>query len=198
MIDTGEFQDAVLVSLDFYGYQDVIDYLTDYSDYGLNIKYISPQEYSGSLLDFSPENAALLIKMGYLDGLRAFGKVAGREYYIQGEENFIKRKYLSLDADQRKTAADLLEIDDLPDSRYFIRDGCYYRYILPAIRKVSEDDIDFLERYAANRSIDKYEIYTPEKLLGKTVDDYIHRAFNGIYYNPYLDFLSYLYLESDN
>ncbi len=196
MVDPEIYKNVIVVSLGMYSPKEIIDYYSDYSDYGFKVKFISPRHYAGAALEFSPENADRLILMGYLDCLSAYGKIHGSKYYIKGDPNILEKLYLKLTPEERFNAADLLNIDDIPDLSFFERENSFHDLIEPEIRRWSDDDIEFLERAARLRRLEKERLYSTEQMLSEITFDYIHRWNNSIYYNRYLDFLSYLYLES--
>lgn len=195
MIDTGKYSRAVLVSLDIYMIEDLVDYILDYSNYDLDIINIHPGSDPGSVLDFSPENSIKLMKMGYLDCLKAFGELHGDKYYLYGNEP-IRELFLSLDIADRYEAAALLEIKVLRGFSYFSSELSYSRFILPELLAAAASEIELIEKYAEFYGIEKQRFYSAEDLLREAANKYIHRMNNGIYYNRYLDFLSYLCLKA--
>ena len=78
MVDS-VYSTALLVSLDMFMIDDIVDYLRNYSEYDLDIIHIHPGSDPGSVLNFNPENSVRLMKMGYLDCLKAFGVISGGE-----------------------------------------------------------------------------------------------------------------------
>ncbi len=197
MVDPAKFSEAVVVSLDMYMPKDAIEYLSDYSDFDFDVRFIRPGFSSGSVLDFSSENAARLIKLGYLDCLRSFNRVSGRFFYLSDESDFIENMFLSLQPGQRRTAAELLEFRSLPELSFFTNDDCYQTMIQPAITVLADSDTELLEFYALIAGVEQEELYTTRELLGIIVDIYINRENPDLFYNKQLDFLSYLYLVSE-
>ncbi len=186
MVDPARFSKVLAVSLDLLMPGDIIDFASDYKEYEHNVEFISPSFDPGSLLDFKPENALRLMQMGYLDCLRHFGKISGSRYYIYGEGT-IRQMFESLSSEQRKTAVELLEIPAVTE----------YEKILPELRKMAGSEAELLEVYAVLSGIEREDLFSEQELISKIVDKYINRFSYKVYYDRYLDFLSYLALESD-
>ncbi|MEF9951284.1 MAG: patatin-like phospholipase family protein [Clostridium sp.] len=56
---------------------------------GLNVIYIkNPYELKGSVLDFNQDNISFNKTLGYLDCLKAFGKLHGHRYYLDDKGEF--------------------------------------------------------------------------------------------------------------
>ena len=104
--------------------------------------------------------------------------------------------FLSLDLSDRYKAANLLELKVLPGITQFSSELSYDRFILPELLASAGSETKLIEKYAGFYGIERQNLYSQEELLRKTTDKYIHRAYNGIYSNRYLDFLSFLSLKT--
>lgn len=196
MIDPAEYNRAVLVSLDMYTYSDLIDRVSGYTDYDIDVTFINPGIDLGSLLDFSPDNALELMRVGYLDGLKAFGKLSGIGYYFYGEES-VRKMYLDLDEQERKTSADILEVDYKRSTDFSDGIHTFDSLIQPEFSRIDDAYAPLLELYAFGLGIPRDVLYSEAGLISEIVDKYIHRGNFSIYYNRYLDFLSYIDLRTD-
>lgn len=78
MVDQRHFDRVIIVSLDMYSFNDIIDYVSDYSRYSFETVFIKPEDHGVSLLDFDPVNAGKLFEAGYNDCMRIMGEESGR------------------------------------------------------------------------------------------------------------------------
>ncbi|MDC7225362.1 MAG: patatin-like phospholipase family protein [Spirochaetales bacterium] len=196
MVDPEAFGKAVLIALDANTIYDFADRVSGYSDYCLQVQLISPGDDLGTMLDFSPDNSLRLMRLGYLDGLKAFGLVSGRRYYIYGEDS-LQAIYLKLSPDERAEAAGLLEVEIDNDFDFSDGESSFQRFIQPEFSSHPRKYSAFLEFFAASRDIPRDRLYSEAELLYEITDNYIHRNDYGIYYDKHLDFISYLALRSD-
>ncbi|MDC7125572.1 MAG: patatin-like phospholipase family protein [Spirochaetales bacterium] len=73
LVDSEKYKTVIVVSLRTFSARDYHDYLTDYSDFPVDVIYIGAESKICSMLDFDPENSKKLISMGYDDCMRTFG-----------------------------------------------------------------------------------------------------------------------------
>lgn len=196
MVDSSKFNKAIVVALDFYAPEDILDLLSGYSKYDFELQIITPGIELGSILDFNPEKARKLMRIGYLDGLKASGKLSGTKYYIYGKDT-IKNMYLQLEKNERRTAAELLEISIPPAYNFTYGYYSFDRLIVPELREKYDTDLSLLEHYAQSEGLPADLLYSEAELLHKIINSYIHRPYSSIYYDRYLDFLSYLDLKTE-
>jgi hypothetical protein len=133
--------------------------------------------------------------MGYLDGLSAYGMVAGSKYYIHGS-NTIREMFCNLDMREMLQAVELLELDTQPGSSSDSSDSFFDAVILPELKKAADTETGLIEKFAETYGIEKLELYSERELIGKAVEKYITRPGGGFFYDKYYDFLSYLYLKT--
>ena len=191
MIDSSTYKHAVIVPLNIYTPEDLRDMLSGYLNYGLDVQIVLPEPDMGSLLDFSPANALSLMRLGYLDGLKTFGKLSGIGYYIYGTGT-IRKMFLGLEPEERKEAMRLLEIDSPSFMDFSNGDNIYDRYVKQELLLLGESNAALLELLSLFLGIEREVLYSEAELIGKIVDNYINRVNDDVYYNKYLDFFSYL------
>ena len=194
MIDCSRYRHAVVVSLDFFAPDDIRDLLSDYRDYGIEVTLIEPGSYLGSFLDFSSENASKLMLLGYLDSLRAFGILAGSSYYIYGS-NSVEKMFLKLSPYERREALKILEVSGLWCLDFNEGKEIFNNVVIPELLLFG-DVIALLELQAMSIGLPQDVLYSEAELIGAIVDNYLKRPSHMIYYNRYLDFISYLTLKA--
>ena len=195
MIDKSKYEHVIIISLNLYMPEDLRDLLSGYLEYGLDVQLIAPEPDLGNLLDFNPKSALTLMRRGYLDGLRTFGKISGLGYYIYGTDT-IRKMFIQLEPWQRQEAARLLELD-VPEGEDFSNgDYIYNSYIQKELLLFGETNAAILELLSLFLGLPRDVLYSEAELIEKIVDNYVNRKNNDIYYNRYLDFLSYLSLNS--
>ncbi|MFU0800299.1 MAG: patatin-like phospholipase family protein [Xylanivirga thermophila] len=59
---------------------------------GLNIINIKTSQDLGKTLDFDKERSKVNMEIGYLDALKAFGRINGKKYYIMPDDNNLKNR----------------------------------------------------------------------------------------------------------
>jgi hypothetical protein len=182
MINRDKYHKAVLVSF-------------DHSVDGLYVISVLPRFSLGPGKDFTRENLLRLLKMGYLDGLSAYGMVAGDQYYIHGS-NTIREMFCNLDMEEKLQAVELLEIDVQPGSALDSSGYFFDRIIRPELKKTADTETRLIEKFAGDNGIAKLELYSQRELIGKAVEQYLKRPAAEVFYDKCYDFLSYLYLKT--
>lgn len=149
---------------------------------GTNSIVISPSDDIGRTYLYEAESARRNIRLGYLDGLRAFKGLAGKRYYIESnhDEDFYLNYLLNIDEKQVRKIENLFRLEKRPYRRSLLENivpklcdylavdkNCTYREFI----------IQLLERSAKRYDIDRFEVYEFEELL-ETVRDKISKDSN--------------------
>ncbi len=161
------------------GYQEIIAVRTFSSgrirppeDDSVAITYIEPDIDLGRVLEFTPDRIDRNIRYGYLDTMKVFCNLAGRNYYIetrQSERFFFNLFHLIREEDIRK-AAKLLGLKQQPEKRLL------FEKIIPRLQNLLEleDDVGYreiiigvCEVLAARLEIPADEIYEFTELVRK-------------------------------
>ena len=135
------------------------------------VKIIEPQEHLGHLMLFSPEQSNANIRLGYYDGLRYAKNLRGTAYYINpmGEDDGVSRLMMIPDTAIYRVG-EMLGIPAMPAKRML------FEKIIPKINgylklRKNYDYTDFvialLEHIAAQRNIERFQIYDYELLCAK-------------------------------
>lgn len=131
---------------------------------------ISPSDDIGRTYLYEAENARRNIKLGYLDGLRAFKGLIGEKYYIEpkSENDFYLHYLLSLDETQIRKIESILKLDQIPYRRSLFENivpklcdylgidkNCSYEKVV----------LYLLEKSALKYNIERFKVYKFEELL---------------------------------
>ena len=86
---------------------------------GINSIVISPSDDIGRTYLYEAESARRNIRLGYLDGLRAFKELAGKKYYIESnhDEDFYLNYLLNIDEKQVRKIENLFRLEERPYRR---------------------------------------------------------------------------------
>ncbi|QTL99049.1 patatin-like phospholipase family protein [Iocasia frigidifontis] len=182
LIDGGFYDNLPINMLVSRGYKEIIAVRT----YGLGrtrkldydntrIRYITPQEDLGRILDFSNNRAKKNLQLGYHDTLKVFKGLKGNKYYISslGNERLLLDYLMSLKRERILEIGRLMNLREIPVNRLL------FEHIIPRCslllgfdRKTDYEDIIYalLERAAKNLSIDRFHIYSFNELLNKVSD----------------------------
>jgi len=181
----GAFHDNLPINLLIRrGYQEIIAVRTFSSgrirspeDDSVDITYIEPEIDLGRVLEFTPERIDRNIRYGYLDTMRVFRNLAGRNYYIearQSERFFFNLFHLIQEEDIRKSAK-MLGIKQQPEKRLL------FEKIIPRLQSLLEleDDVGYreiiigvCEVLAARLEIPVDEIYEFTELVRKIATNF--------------------------
>ncbi|MEG2538339.1 MAG: patatin-like phospholipase family protein [Clostridium sp.] len=165
---------------------------------GRNVIYIkNPHELKGSVLSFNMDNIKFNMNLGYLDCLKAFGKLHGHRYYINNteklhiniEESDIVNiyKFFGVEINHRDIRSSNIILDK----------------IMRLIKSYTGDDItkdkifiSALEIAADILSIEKVQVYSLRELINKVYEalDYNLNNFSD---DGYLDYLKNSVLLTD-
>lgn len=181
-IDGGAYDNRPVSLVVEKGIKDVV--VVDVSGYGrvrkvryddVNIVFIKNSEHLGGVLDFDSELAKRNIKMGYLDGLKAFGKLYGKRYYINIDDNDYKGLTAPLQEREWKALISFLELKNDPTlTDRLIR----YRVIRVLSeytgRSLNEKTVILAaaEITAEAFGIDRIKVYTLNELANKILSEY--------------------------
>ncbi|MBI9106535.1 MAG: patatin-like phospholipase family protein [Spirochaetales bacterium] len=205
MVDPGRNRRAVVVVLEYSSPRDIADLISNYNAYELELTIIRPSGDLGSILDFNAEYSRRIMGMGYLDCLRTFKAIGGKNYFLSLEEPPIKKMFTALNSEEKIVACELLEVAPIPENVEEI----FEAVIVPELAK--EVDLvygttsgerefaqtDLIEILAEKAGVERNVLYTPAGLLDAMVESYIARDDHKVYYDRYLDFISYLRLKTE-
>jgi len=179
-IDGGIINNVPLGSLVKRGYKDIIQIrifgigrerkvkLED----DVTILDISPRVNLGNIMDFNSKKSIRNMKIGYYDAMRTIYGLQGKIYYIEQneEEWYYLNQLLSIAKEVKGQLMELYKLDKNPD----MAARNYLEVILPAIASdlklgkewtYSELYVTILEATAKILRVQKYNIYTVQKLL---------------------------------
>lgn len=163
LIDKG-YTDLILVRTNAPGITRKIDLK------GTNSIVISPSDNIGRTYIYEAENARRNIRLGYLDGLRAFKGLLGERYYIKSDntEEFYLDYLLGIEEDKVREIERLLKLEKLPYRRSLLEKiapklcdyldiykECTYEKLL----------VNLLEKSAEKYNIERFQVYDFQELL---------------------------------
>lgn len=169
------FKNLIVVDISGPGFSQKVD------TKGLNIINIKNSDNLGGTLDFNGERSKKNIEIGYLDTLKAFGKLKGSNYYIiHSKEENKKNKDIyikSLNPEDFKKMYDFLGMDwnakTTPNNRLIID------RILRTIQQNTEDNLSgssvfpaMAEITAEQLEIDRLRTYTLDELVEAIINKY--------------------------
>ncbi|MGI6776974.1 MAG: patatin-like phospholipase family protein [Acetivibrionales bacterium] len=141
----------------------------------INIIFIKNSQYLGGMLEFDREVVRRNIDIGYLDALKAFGRLAGKKYYMAVDSDYSSNLVEPLKDDELDLFVSFLDIgNNTTPADEFIR----YR-ILRALGKYTGRSIDrkniitaAAEITAGVFGIDRVKVYTLHELVEKILLEY--------------------------
>jgi NTE family protein len=78
----------------------------------VELKIVKPSQPLGTALEFVPSEEKIWEEMGYLDTMKAFGKLMGKEYYIYpSKQNILIDTMLKMKMEEVKKLAELLNVN---------------------------------------------------------------------------------------
>ena len=139
---------------------------------GTNSIVISPSDDIGRTYLYEAESARRNIRLGYLDGLKAFKGLAGEKYYIETEEDedFYLNYLLGINEEQVRLIEKIFKLEKRPYRRSLLENIvpkiCDYLYI-DKNSTYKDLIIQLLERNALRYDIERFKIYSFEELAEK-------------------------------
>ena len=137
-----------------------------------NIMYIENQQIQGGILEFDPQIAAKNILLGYLDGMKAFGKYIGQSYYISDTathdyakpltEKEIEMLYLNVKNNKKNIMGSVVQFSLLRTLRHHTDGLLTAKKVFFAAMEITADTF----------GIEKIRPYTPEQLITKIMAAY--------------------------
>ena len=136
------------------------------------ILYIENQQIEGGILEFDPELAARNMLLGYLDGMKAFGKFIGKNYYISDNATHDYSKPLT------DREIEMLYLN-VKKSKRFVTESVLQFSLLRTLRNNTDGVLTAkrvffagMEITANTFGIEKIRAYTPEQLIAKIMAAY--------------------------
>jgi len=136
------------------------------------ILYIENQQIEGGILEFDPELAARNMLLGYLDGMKAFGKFIGKNYYISDNATHDYAKPLT------DREIEMLYLN-VKKSKRFVTESVLQFSLLRTLRNNTDGVLTAkrvffagMEITANTFGIEKIRAYTPEQLIAKIMAAY--------------------------
>ncbi|KAB3540998.1 patatin-like phospholipase family protein [Alkaliphilus pronyensis] len=139
----------------------------------LEVIYITPKKSLGNILDFTTERARRNLTLGYLDTLKAFKSLKGKEYYIEGdiEEEDALAFFMNLDIKAVTQLGQLFKLHhSIPSNRLILE------FIIPRLIKLmgldnratySDVYVGLVEAMASYKKIDDLKIYSLEEIISE-------------------------------
>ena len=183
------FQNIVAVDIGLQTPIDIVNSIKQNLDKSLNLTIIKPREQYGSVLTFEKEVSKKYLIEGYLDTMKTYGYLEGKNYYIYRSEDIIKKMFDSLNTEKQYEALSLLGINtnDKPD-----REVSYKEFVLPVFESafpsnITTESISFvlLEKLVKKTDIEPLTVYTQNEILKKIVT----RTENEILGTQIIDFI---------
>ncbi|MFA5340488.1 MAG: patatin-like phospholipase family protein [Clostridia bacterium] len=178
-IDGGIYDNLPINVLIDHGYKNIIavsnaaiGVYRKVKDSDANIIFIENQGIQGGILEFDPEIAKKNIMLGYLDGMKTFGKYIGQCYYITDtstqdyakplSEREIEMLYLNIKKNKSNVMGSVVQISLLRTLRKHT-DG---------VLNAKKAFVAAMEITAETFGIEKVRPYTPEQLITKIMAAY--------------------------
>jgi len=167
------FENIVIVDIAFQTPIDIANSIKQNFDKSLNLTIIRPEEQYGSFLTFEKEISEKYLIEGYLDTMKTYGYLQGKNYYIYKSEDIIKKMFDSLNTEKQEEALSLLGIDtnNKPD----IKDS-YNEFVVPVFESAFPSNITsenislvLLEKLVKKTDIEPITVYTQREILKKIV-----------------------------
>ncbi len=158
----------------------------------LNIKYITPSEPLGRILDFDNQKARKNMKMGYYDTLRIYNKYRGIKYCLEINEgeDFFMDFFMNFDEDTILKMGKVFGISGIPYRRML------FEHILPRMAAVLDlkdeatyEDIliGFIEHQAKASGVDRFAAYSMGELFELAKEN--HKPVTSRMFNKLPDFV---------
>lgn len=143
-----------------------------------NIKYIKNSEDLGGVLDFNKERSIINMEIGYLDTMKAFGKLKGNKYYFVNEESEEKSPYFkSIGIQEYKDMYRFLGIDW--SGKYVRTNKIVVDKIIRTIQQYSGGKMNgstvfpaMAEITAEELGVDRRRTYTLNQLIDEIMKEY--------------------------
>lgn len=163
LMDKG-YTDLILVRTHAPGFTRKID-LKD-----TNSIVISPSDDIGKTYTYEAKSSRRNIKLGYLDGLRAFRGLVGEKYYVKpnNKDDFYLNYLLNVEEYRVRQLEELLKLEKIPYRRSLLENivpklcdylgidkNCTYEYLVVLL----------LEKSALKYNVERFEIYEFQQLL---------------------------------
>ncbi|MCK5673106.1 MAG: hypothetical protein KAH95_07005, partial [Spirochaetales bacterium] len=149
---------------------------------------------------------------GYLDTMKTYGNLQGKNYYIYGSEDIIKKMFNSLNLEKQKEALSILWIDNKNNIN---SENLFSELVLPVFKSTLSSDssnitegisIKMLEKLAEKTDIDPLSVYTQSEILERIIfkNEYermntpIIEFFKNLRYRKIITFSKYLIDNSSN
>ncbi len=177
LLDGGVYDNLPVQLLTKKGYKDLVLIRTfavgrvkKFNQDEVNALFIEPTEDLGNIMDFNPEKAQYLLKLGYFDVKKKFQNLKGSKYYIQPkkDERFFAEYMMNLSSQGLKELADVLELSDVPNIRLA------FEHVVPLIadaldlpRQATYEEIliGVAEWMAEKLDLERFTIYSVEELF---------------------------------
>lgn len=177
LLDGGVYDNLPVQLLTKKGYKDLVLIRTfavgrvkKFNQDEVNALFIEPTEDLGNIMDFNPEKAQYLLKLGYFDVKKKFQNLKGSRYYIQPkkDERFFVEYIMNLSSQGLEKLADVLELSDVPNLRLA------FEHVIPLIadaldlpRQATYEEIllGVAEWMAEKLSLERFKIYSVEELF---------------------------------
>ena len=136
---------------------------------GVNIIKIKSSEKIVGMLDFKPENIEKMIRAGYIDCLREFGRVEGELYAFNiSDYHSARQKYSQKIISGIESAADIFGVDRYKIYKFSdLVNGVLQKYEEYHSKSGGIDDRQFLVKFTGY-------------ILGETLDDSVAKLFSGL------------------
>jgi len=139
---------------------------------GMEVILLEPSQQFGTVMTFDGEISVKYVICGYLDTMKAFGKLVGDRYFIFGDSDPLADRFLCLDLESRCEALALVglkAVENAPAEYH------YYRQLIPWLETVMDCEftspaltvMKLLEELAEFLEIDRLWPYTPRLILEK-------------------------------
>lgn len=140
-----------------------------------NAIIISPSEDLGKSYDCGLNRSRFNMKLGYYDGLKALNRYKGNRYYIvpKVDGDYYINYLLKIREEEVNKMQEILKLQQMPYRR------ALFESIIPKMVSILSMDKDssyedfmicLLEKKAENLNVERFEVYSFEKLLSKVED----------------------------
>ena len=204
------FKDIIVVDIGITTPVDIINHFKLTNDKSIKYTYIKPEKQFGSFLTFEPETSRKYLLEGYLDTMRVYKQLGGKEYYIYGSEDVIRNMFDCMDKEKQNKALAILGIKEKKYKR--VKDR-YNDLVLPLFKLILFSDFSssagstslcLLEKLAEKSGIERLSPYTQKELLEKILagirDDWSSVSFfdyiSRLRYRKIVSFLRFLNFNS--
>ncbi len=200
------FKNIVIVDIAFQTPIDIAKSIKQNFDKSLNLTFIRPREHYGSFLTFEKEISEKYLIEGYLDTMKTYGYLQGKNYYIYGSEDIIKEMFNSLNTEKQKEALSSLGINNKDSIK---TENRFSELVLPVFEFALSGDsnnktegisLKMLEKLAGKTDIDPLAVYTQREILERIIIKNEYERMNtpiiefikNLRYRKTIKFLKYL------